>query len=154
MFSNDNNLQLRTALEVCILYYARSLQVGYTMEGSSLWDTVRGRVSSRVSGGAEICNRFRMINALCASIRLTNTLPRLTRRPPFKPSRSLATMAHNLPNLVKPTHYDVTLYNFDLEKFTFSGDVTIRSRSPSLQPLYPNTHLPEAILILCVVWKN
>jgi aminopeptidase N len=35
-------------------------------------------------------------------------------------------MAHNLPNLVKPTHYDVTLYNFDFERFTFSGDVTIR----------------------------
>lgn len=35
-------------------------------------------------------------------------------------------MAHNLPNLVKPTRYDVTLYNFDLDKFTFSGDVTIR----------------------------
>ena len=35
-------------------------------------------------------------------------------------------MAHNLPNLVKPTHYDVTLYNFDFERFTFSGNVTIR----------------------------
>ena len=35
-------------------------------------------------------------------------------------------MAHNLPNLVKPTHYDVTLYNFDLEGFTFSGNVTIK----------------------------
>lgn len=35
-------------------------------------------------------------------------------------------MAHNLPNLVNPAHYDVTLYNFDLEKFTFSGKVAIR----------------------------
>jgi len=39
---------------------------------------------------------------------------------------SITTMAHNLPNLVKPTHYDIKLYNFDLEKFTFSGDVSIR----------------------------
>jgi hypothetical protein len=35
-------------------------------------------------------------------------------------------MAHNLPNLVKPLHYDITLRDFDLEHFTFSGDVTIR----------------------------
>lgn len=35
-------------------------------------------------------------------------------------------MAHSLPNLVKPTHYEVTLYNFDFESFTFSGDVKIR----------------------------
>lgn|SRR5579862_2920128 len=39
---------------------------------------------------------------------------------------TIAAMAHNLPNLVKPTHYDITLYNFDLEKFTFSGDVSIK----------------------------
>ena len=47
---------------------------------------------------------------------------------PFYKSLHTATvmMAHNLPNLVKPTHYDVTLYNFDFEKFTFSGDVSIR----------------------------
>lgn len=35
-------------------------------------------------------------------------------------------MAHNLPNLVKPTHYEVTLYNFDFNQFTFSGNVAIR----------------------------
>ena len=43
-----------------------------------------------------------------------------------KAQSSITTMAHNLPNLVKPTHYDIKLYNFDLEKFTFSGDVSIR----------------------------
>ena len=39
---------------------------------------------------------------------------------------TLTAMAHNLPNLVKPTHYSVTLSNFDFEGFTFSGQVTIR----------------------------
>jgi hypothetical protein len=39
---------------------------------------------------------------------------------------TLTTMAHNLPNLVKPTHYSVTLSNFDFEGFTFSGQVIIR----------------------------
>ena len=38
-------------------------------------------------------------------------------------------MAHSLPNVVKPTRYDVTLYNFDFERFTFSGQVIIRSSS-------------------------
>jgi hypothetical protein len=56
--------------------------------------------------------------------------------PQFLVSKRWATssvMAHNLPNLVKPTHYDVTLYNFDLEKFTFSGKVAITYR-PSPPP--------------------
>lgn len=67
---------------------------------------------------------------------LTQTSPRYlsVRNNSIPPYKSLHTatvrMAHNLPNLVKPTHYDVTLYNFDFEKFTFSGDVSIRYPAP------------------------
>jgi len=63
-------------------------------------------------------------------------------------------MAHNLPNLVKPTHYDVTLYNFDFDKFTFSGDVTITYESlrPQL-PLPPMLSLVKLVLTL-VVFKS
>jgi len=35
-------------------------------------------------------------------------------------------MAQKLPDFVKPTHYDVLLYDFDFERFSFAGEVTIR----------------------------
>jgi len=38
----------------------------------------------------------------------------------------LHTMSHRLPTFVKPTHYDVTLYNFNFQEFTYSGRVIIR----------------------------
>ena len=82
---------------------------------------VGGIVGLRLTSYIPRCITHKTINSLSPFTRNCLEFRRTWIR-----QRAVSTMAHNLPNLVKPTHYNITLYNFDLEKFTFSGDVTIR----------------------------
>jgi hypothetical protein len=75
-------------------------------------------VSSRSATGIFTTTAFRKLSISCRQYSAVSLKP--------ESQKTVAAMAHNLPNLVKPTHYDITLYNFDLEKFTFSGDVSIK----------------------------
>lgn len=76
-------------------------------------------VSSRSTTSIFTTTAFQKLSISCRQYSAVSLNP--------ESQKTIAAMAHNLPNLVKPTHYDITLYNFDLEKFSFSGDVSIKS---------------------------